>query len=74
MTNDIVIRLRKEASFNGPNDTVQKDLLIRAANEIERLRSLLDSVDPYTEHWLVCATRYGKLRDCDCGLAEVRRG
>jgi hypothetical protein len=40
MADDIVTRIRKEISFNGPNDTIQKDLLIRAANEIEQLRTL----------------------------------
>ncbi len=41
MNEDIVSRIRKEVQFNGPNDTVQKDLLIRAADEIEKLRSLI---------------------------------
>jgi len=41
MIDDIVSRIRKEVHFNGPNDTVQKDLLIRAADEIEKLRLLI---------------------------------
>ena len=42
--------------------------------EIERLTRKLDELDYYIEHSSACATRYGKLRDCTCGLDEARRG
>jgi len=41
MSDDIVNRLRNEITYDGPNDVVQKHLLVRAADEIERLRLVI---------------------------------
>lgn len=54
------------------NSNLRSDLL-KAHQEIERLIQKLDELDYYIEHSSTCATRYEKLRNCDCGLDEARR-
>ena len=71
MADDIVTRLRIHPHYEGSARLCE---WCAAINEIERLVRKLDELDYYIEHLSTCATHYGKLRYCTCGLEEARRG
>lgn len=78
MSNDLI----KQLSWFVVNEVrMPAGLLVTAIKKIEeqqveitRLMHKLDELDHYIEHSATCATHYGKLRNCDCGLEEARRG
>jgi hypothetical protein len=69
---EVIIRIARDHAGQ-LRDTVGSAIW-EICDEIERLTHLLDKLNYYIEHSSTCATNFGKLRNCDCGLDEVYHG
>ncbi len=72
MTDDIVTRLREVCMCKGitcPHDGVD----LEAADEIERLRELADTLVNKVRHSATCSFMWKDDDPCSCGVFEVRK-